>query len=390
MRSRAWISLLVVASSMLSTVAQAQVLYWVDTNFASPTLNKADASGNAISSVTLPASTLPEGVATDAGNHVFWAEGILSGSRIQRAAPTLGSITTLVSPPNGSALRGIAVDDAAGTIYWTSSNLVMGSLVTRSALNGSGVTILNALGGAANPRGIAVDHAGGKIYWADFDQDAIYRADLGGSPPELWQTLPAGAHPYGVAFDGVGQQLYWTEYAGKIRRAPVAGGPVVGLIGGLSNPTYIALDPASGQMYWSEGGAGAQHIYRGPMTGGSRTALMLPLTTYGGLAFQPNGTVSAPTDAGLPVEFALAPVSPNPARGRIRAEFALPRESRVRVTVLDLQGREVAVLADGTFPAGRHEATWNGAATRRNAAGVYFVRLATDGRAWTRRVALAP
>lgn len=47
---------------------------------------------------------------------------------------------------------------------------------------------------------------------------------------------------------------------------------------------------------------------------------------------------------------------PEPA---VRLAFALPRESRVRLRVIDLQGREVAVLANGTLPAGRHEASWN-------------------------------
>jgi DNA-binding beta-propeller fold protein YncE len=373
-----------VASLALASPALAQVLYWVDTNFGAPTLNKSDAMGNAISSISLSAATLPEGLATDAGGKVYWAEAWLSGARIQRAAPTLTSITPLVF--GGSALRGIAIDDVAGTIYWTSSNLVTGSRITRSALDGSGATILIALGSTQNPRGIAVDHAGGKIYWADFASGAIYQANLDGSGMVLWMAIPA--RPYGVAFDPVGQQVYWTEWSGKIRRVSTAGGTPTSLVGGLSNPTYIALDPAGGQMYWSEGGAGAQHIYRGPMSGGSRTALMLPLTTYGGLAFQPNTTVATPVEA-APLAFALAPLSPNPTRGPLRARFALPRESRVRLSVIDLQGRDVAVLVDGMLPAGRHEATWNTNAGRPVAAGVYFVRLAAGGRAWVRRIVLA-
>lgn len=383
MRALRLMPLLVIASLVLSPAADAQVLYWLDTNFATPTLNKADAMGNAISSVALPTATLPEGLASDAGGKVFWAEANLSGARIQRAAPTLESITTLVS--GGSALRGIAVDDVAGTIYWTSSNLVTGSRVTRSALDGSGATILLALGAVASPRGIAVDHAGGSIYWADFDQDALYRANLDGSGMVLWLPLPTNSHPFGVAFDPVGQELYWTEYAGKIRRMSIAGGPMSTLIGGLAKPTYITLDPSSGQMYWSEGGTGAQQIYRGPMAGGSRTALGLPLTTYGGVAFQSNETVSAP-DAPLPPDFALAPLSPNPSAGPVRAEFALPREGPVRLSVIDAQGREVAVLVDGTLPAGRHQASWSAIAGRPIPAGVYFVRLVADGRAWSRRL----
>lgn len=386
MRLRRLFTLLLLASTMLASTARAQVLYWLDTNHPSPTLNKADAGGNAISSVALPAGTLPEGLACEGTGKIFWAEGVVSGARIQRAAPTLSSITTMVS--GGSALRGIAVDDVAHMLYWTSSNLATGSRIHRSAVDGSGATVLISLGSVANPRGIAVDHAGGKIYWADFDQDALYRANLDGSSMELWLPLPSSSRPYGVAFDPIGNEVYWTEYAGKIRRVSTSGGTGNTLVGGLSNPTYIALDPAGGRMYWSEGGAGAQQIYRGQMSpGGGRTALGLPLTTYGGLAFEPNATVSAP-DATLPSSFTLAPLHPNPSRGMVRAEFALPRETRVRLTVIDVQGREVAVLADGTFPAGRHAASWDAKAGR-VPPGIYFVRLSTEDRAFIRRLVRA-
>ena len=380
-RRRFVLALLLAASSLLAPVARAQALYWLDTSFGAPTINKSDALGNAISSVALDAGTLPEGLALDASGNVYWTEAVASGARVQRAGTSLADITMLAS--GGSSLRGIAVDHAGGKIYWTTSNLFIGCFVRRSALDGSGFTNLMALGSDANLRGIAVDQAGGKLYWADFDRDALYRANLDGSVLELWRQLPEGARPYGVAIDASAQQVYWSEYAGKIRRAPLAGGPMTTLFGGLANPTYIALDPASGQMYWSEGGAGAQHIYKGPMAGGVRTTLGLPLTTYGGLAFQPDGNVSAPPTS-LPLEFALAPLAPNPSRGRVRAEFALPSESHVRVSVIDLQGREVAVLADGVYPGGRHEASWNHG--HQVPAGVYFVRLVAGGRAWMRRL----
>lgn len=374
---------LAIASCALASDAHAQVLYWLDTSFGAPTLNKADASGAAIASVALPAATLPEGLVSDVTGRVYWAESAWTGARVERSAPNLASITPLVT--GASCLRGIAVDDVDHRLYWTTSNQLTGATIQRSALDGSGLTTLVTLAAGANPRGIAVDHAGGRIYWADFDLDGIYRANLDGSGAALWIGLPSQAHPWGVAFDPVGQQVYWTEYAGKLRRAPTATGLSSTLLGGLANPTYIALDPAGGFMYWSEGGAGVQHIYKATLAGAGKTALTLPLTTYGGLAFQPNASVDTPEPA-LPLEFALSPLSPNPSRGPVQIGYALPREARVRLTVIDLQGREVAVLADGTMPAGRHAAAWNDTPGRAAPAGVYFVRLAADGRSWTRRL----
>ena len=40
--------------------------------------------------------------------------------------------------------------------------------------------------------------------------------------------------------------------------------------------------------------------------------------------------------------------------------FGLPVAAPVRLRVLDLQGRGVAVLADGLWPAGRQSVTWDG------------------------------
>ena len=87
-------------------------------------------------------------------------------------------------------------------------------------------------------------------------------------------------------------------------------------------------------------------------------------------------------------EFALAPVMPNPGRGPFTVTYALPRSAPVRVSVIDVQGREIAVLADGELPAGRHRATWEGAA-KGAAAGLYFVHYVTPERSFVRRLALA-
>jgi hypothetical protein len=92
---------------------------------------------------------------------------------------------------------------------------------------------------------------------------------------------------------------------------------------------------------------------------------------------------------GMRVELGLSPAWPNPAAGRTRVAFGLPLASRVRVVVLDLQGREVEELANGDFPAGRHELTWR---PRRDGgpvgAGVYFIRCEAGGRTFTRRVVM--
>jgi subtilisin family serine protease len=84
-------------------------------------------------------------------------------------------------------------------------------------------------------------------------------------------------------------------------------------------------------------------------------------------------------------DFELAPVQPNPLRGVGRIGFALPIDSPVRLSVIDVQGREVAVLAEGVFEAGRHQVRWEGASVGRVGPGLYFVRLRVAGRSLVRR-----
>jgi flagellar hook assembly protein FlgD len=68
--------------------------------------------------------------------------------------------------------------------------------------------------------------------------------------------------------------------------------------------------------------------------------------------------------------------------------FALPAPTRVRVEVLDVGGRRVAVLLDAALAAGEHDARWDGSSAGGAQAppGVYLVRLATGVGSRTGRV----
>lgn len=94
-------------------------------------------------------------------------------------------------------------------------------------------------------------------------------------------------------------------------------------------------------------------------------------------------------DDGPRAGFALDPVSPNPALGSADVAFSVGRETHVRVTVVDLAGREIATLADGAYPAGRHQVRWTGnAGSGRAAAGMYFIRFEAAGSVRVRRFVL--
>ena len=94
-------------------------------------------------------------------------------------------------------------------------------------------------------------------------------------------------------------------------------------------------------------------------------------------------------DEGGPAETAggatLAGVRPNPSRGAAVVPFALSAAGSVRLSVVDVLGREVAVLAEGAFAAGAHEASLDGG---RLASGVYVVVLEAGGGRLTRTVTM--
>ncbi|MDO9334244.1 MAG: T9SS type A sorting domain-containing protein, partial [Dehalococcoidales bacterium] len=77
---------------------------------------------------------------------------------------------------------------------------------------------------------------------------------------------------------------------------------------------------------------------------------------------------------------------PSPALDRAVIDYNLPRAGSARVSVLDIAGREVAVLAHGTLAAGAHSAVWDCANVP---AGVYLVRFETGTGSQTGRLVVS-
>jgi hypothetical protein len=87
--------------------------------------------------------------------------------------------------------------------------------------------------------------------------------------------------------------------------------------------------------------------------------------------------------AGIPNEFFLYPNYPNPFNPTTTISYGLPRLSEATLTVYDVLGREIRVLAFGTQPAGTHEVTFDAAGLP---SGVYLYRLQTGDYVETRRM----
>jgi hypothetical protein len=96
---------------------------------------------------------------------------------------------------------------------------------------------------------------------------------------------------------------------------------------------------------------------------------------------------SAPPATGQWLERAV----PNPFTTSTEISYSLPHRGDVRVGVFDVQGRQVAKLAQGPQSAGQHEIGWDGtnASGKPLPAGVYFVRLEFAGRVEARKIVIA-
>ena len=102
-------------------------------------------------------------------------------------------------------------------------------------------------------------------------------------------------------------------------------------------------------------------------------------TQRGVAVFREGGvSLSAGSGAGMPAHPSLLEQNfPNPFNPSTTIAAEWPVASRVKLTVYDLLGREIAVLVDGVMPPGRHTVRWD-AETGVCApcpSGVYFYRL---------------
>lgn len=87
----------------------------------------------------------------------------------------------------------------------------------------------------------------------------------------------------------------------------------------------------------------------------------------------------------LPNHVQLHQNYPNPFNPSTVIPFSLPDKSDVKITVYDSAGRLVSTLAEGTYPAGKHEIriSANGLAS-----GIYMYRLQTSGQTITKQMTL--
>jgi DNA-binding beta-propeller fold protein YncE len=203
----------------------------------------------------------------------------LAAGRVMSVNPD-GSDLQVIIEEGRKLPDGLAVDAAAGHLYWTN----MGNLkandgsILRSDLDGKHMTTIVPPGGTFTPKQIQIDKVNGKLYWSDREGMRVMRASLDGSDIEtLVDTSEGDVRPgpdarkwcVGIAVDFVEGKFYWTQKGGdnagegRVFRANVNIPPgqtatnrkdVELLYEGLPEPIDLELDLSNRMIYWTDRG----------------------------------------------------------------------------------------------------------------------------------------
>jgi hypothetical protein len=172
---------------------------------------------------------------------------------------------------------GIALDVAAGHIYWTN----MGDpkkddgSIERVDLDGGNRRTIVPVGVTHTPKQLQL--AGDKLYWCDREGMKVMRCSLDGTQVETLVATGSGEEDskdarnwcVGIAVDPVNRQFYWTQKGGdnanegRIFRAPIDTPALASpddrpdvelLYGGLPEPIDLELDLEHRMLYWTDRG----------------------------------------------------------------------------------------------------------------------------------------
>jgi uncharacterized repeat protein (TIGR01451 family) len=110
---------------------------------------------------------------------------------------------------------------------------------------------------------------------------------------------------------------------------------------------------------------------------GQTATVTVSSPTSGGDENRPRLTPASGARPALDVQFGLAQNAPNPFRSGTQIRFSLAVQSRVKLGVFDVAGRQVASLSDQVWDAGSHALDWSGTTDGGSLArgGFYVIRM---------------
>ncbi len=226
--------------------------------------------------MTNPANT--QSARNGADGRIFFLD--VGGSRVVSANPDGSDLKTILVEKDKELPDGLAVDLAAGHLYWThmgNPTANDGSIV-RSDLDGRNLKTIVPKGATFTPKQLQIEKKTRKLYWCDREGMRVMRANLDGSGIEtLVDTSQGDPRPgpdatkwcVGIAVDVKGGKFYWTQKGpdngdkGRIFRANVEIPPgetpanrrdVELVYDKLPEPIDLEIDPATRTLYWTDRG----------------------------------------------------------------------------------------------------------------------------------------
>jgi DNA-binding beta-propeller fold protein YncE len=231
----------IVVLAVTPTVATAaDSVFWA--NYTTPGAIRSGDFANAAKRDVGPGELGPQGIAIDAAaGKVYWAS---TGANAIKVA-NLDGTGARVLFPNESKATGLAIDPSGGKLYWTAYGA---GAIRVGNLDGTGAR--NVATGETQPSGIALDAVAGKLYWGLYAGSAVRVLSLaGGGPATLFPSEP---YVTGVAVDSGAGKVYWTnEFAGNIRVGNLNGSGTKTLVPNAGGVGGIAVDPGAGKLYWA-------------------------------------------------------------------------------------------------------------------------------------------
>ena len=175
---------------------------------------------------------------------------------------------------------GLALDVAAGHIYWTN----MGDpekndgSIMRSDLDGANMITIVPPGGTFTPKQLQLEKRSGKLYWSDREGMRVMRANLDGTEIETLVDTSSGDSRtgsdqrkwcVGITVDAGRGKFYWTQKGGvnaglgRILRANIQvpqgqsaanRSDIELLYDNLPEPIDLDFDPVNRTLYWTDRG----------------------------------------------------------------------------------------------------------------------------------------
>jgi hypothetical protein len=201
----------------------------------------------------------------------------LSGGRIHSMSPEGGDRKVIVADCRHP--DGIAVDVAAGHIYWTNMGVfdLNDGSIERADIDGTNRKVIVPEGSTFSPKQIHLDKKNGKLYWCDREGMRVMRSNLDGSQIETLVEAGRGDADrrdqtrwcVGITLDPERWQIYCTQKGptkgdrGRLFRATIeipkgetatSRSDIEVFFDRLPEPIDLELDLRNRVLYWTDRG----------------------------------------------------------------------------------------------------------------------------------------